>query len=115
MRAGRSGRQRPLEALRPEPLLAQAIADTGLDDFGDDWFREPLEVLCRSLREEAGLSPLGALAQQQQLVQLLRSRLRVGERVLDMTQQLQERVSELVQALGRVKQLEAMVAGSSRV
>ena len=45
----------------------------------------------------------------------LRSRLRVGERVLDMTQQLQERVSELVQALGRVKQLEAMVAGSSRV
>ena len=45
----------------------------------------------------------------------LRSRLRVGERVLDMTQQLQERVSELVQALGRVKQLEAMVAGSSLV
>ena len=40
---------------------------------------------------------------------------RVGERVLEMTGQLQERVSELVQALGRVKQLEAMVAGSSRV
>jgi DNA-binding response OmpR family regulator len=45
----------------------------------------------------------------------LRSRLRVGQRVLEMTEQLQERVSELVQALGRVKQLEAMVAGSSRV
>ena len=45
----------------------------------------------------------------------LRSRLRVGERVLDMAGQLQERVSELVQALGRVKQLEAMVAASTRV
>jgi DNA-binding response OmpR family regulator len=44
----------------------------------------------------------------------LRSRLRVGERVLEMTEQLQARVSELVQALGRVKQLEAMVAASSR-
>jgi DNA-binding response OmpR family regulator len=44
----------------------------------------------------------------------LRSRLRVGERVLEMTEQLQERVSELVQALGRVKQLEAMVAAGSR-
>ena len=45
----------------------------------------------------------------------LRSRLRVGERVLDMAGQLQERVAELVRALGRVKQLEAMVAGSTRV
>ena len=45
----------------------------------------------------------------------LRSRLRVGERVLEMAGQLQERVAELVQALSRVKQLEAMVAGSTRV
>jgi hypothetical protein len=35
--------------------------------------------------------------------------------MLDMAGQLQERVAELVQALGRVKQLEAMVAGSTRV
>ena len=44
----------------------------------------------------------------------LRSRLRVGERVLDMAEQLQARIAELVQALGRVKQLEAMVAANSR-
>jgi len=42
----------------------------------------------------------------------LRSRLRVGERVLDMAAQLQERVGELVQALARVKRLEGMVAGT---
>jgi DNA-binding response OmpR family regulator len=45
----------------------------------------------------------------------LRSRLRVGERVLEMTEQLQDRVADLVRALGRVKQLEALVAGGSRV
>ena len=45
----------------------------------------------------------------------LRSRLRVGERVLDMTEQLQARVAELVRALARVKRLEAEVAGSGRV
>ena len=39
----------------------------------------------------------------------LRSRLRVGERVLDMAEQLQARIAELVQALKRVKQLEAVV------
>ena len=45
----------------------------------------------------------------------LRSRLRVGERVLDMAEQLQARVAELVRALGRVKQLEAVVDRSVRV
>jgi DNA-binding response OmpR family regulator len=45
----------------------------------------------------------------------LRSRLRVGERVLDMAEQLQARVAELVQALGRVKQLEAVVDGGPLV
>jgi DNA-binding response OmpR family regulator len=45
----------------------------------------------------------------------LRSRLRVGERVLDMAEQLEARVAELVRALGRVKQLEAVVGGGPRV
>ena len=45
----------------------------------------------------------------------LRSRLRVGERVLDMAEQLQARVAELVRALGRVKQLEAVVDGGPLV
>jgi phosphoserine phosphatase RsbU/P len=45
----------------------------------------------------------------------LRSRLRVGERVLEVTSQLELRVSELVQALARVKQLEAQAAVAARV
>ncbi len=40
-------------------LLDEARAATGLDDFGDDSFREGLEILLRSLRDEARLNPRG--------------------------------------------------------
>jgi hypothetical protein len=66
-----------IDSLHPEKLMDEAIESTGLDDFGDPWFREPLEVLCRSLREEGGLSPLGATSQRQLLFELLCTRLRI--------------------------------------
>ena len=34
-----------------DDLMAAAIAKTGLEDFGDDSFREGLEILVRSLRD----------------------------------------------------------------
>lgn len=40
-------------------LVAASVAQTGLDDFGDDSFREGLEILVRSLREEARLNSAG--------------------------------------------------------
>ena len=40
-------------------LLDDARRATGLDDFGDDAFREGLERLVRSLRSEARLNGLG--------------------------------------------------------
>ena len=46
-------------ALNVDELLEKAAAKTGLADFGDDWFREPLDVLVTSLNTEAALSPLG--------------------------------------------------------
>ncbi len=67
----------PYSALDPERVLAEASEQTGLDDFGSDWFRTPLEVLCRSLLTEGNLSPLGALTQRLQLVRLMSARLRV--------------------------------------
>jgi hypothetical protein len=36
-------------------LLARARIATGLEDFGDDWFLEPLEKLVASINAEAGL------------------------------------------------------------
>jgi len=39
--------------------MAAAVSQTGLDRFGDDSFREGLEILVRSLREEARLNARG--------------------------------------------------------
>ena len=39
--------------------MASAVAETGLDDFGDDSFREGLEILVRALDEEARLNAVG--------------------------------------------------------
>ncbi|HWE54683.1 MAG TPA: sulfotransferase [Acidimicrobiales bacterium] len=66
--------------LRPEPLMAGAVEQTGLDDFGALGFVERLDVLCRGLRDEAGLSPAGAMAQHALLTGLLRNRLLIEDR-----------------------------------
>jgi hypothetical protein len=63
--------------LEPGPLLGAAVAAAGLDDFGDDRFREPLDVLTRAFRTEGGVSPAGTVALHTQLVQLLVNRLRL--------------------------------------
>ncbi|MEO3757428.1 sulfotransferase [Mycobacterium sp. B14F4] len=40
-------------------LMARAVGRTGLDDFGDDSFREGLQILTRALRDEARLNARG--------------------------------------------------------
>ena len=65
--------------LEPEELLGSAVEQTGLDDFGDSRFREPLAVLCAALRTEAGLSPAGVTSVWSQLVALLKNRLLVED------------------------------------
>lgn len=42
-----------------EELMANAVARTGLDDFGDASFREGLEILVRALHDEARLNATG--------------------------------------------------------
>jgi hypothetical protein len=63
--------------LEPEALLEAAATAAGLDDFGDPRFREALDVLTRSCRTEAGLSPPGTVATHTQLVNFLVNRLRL--------------------------------------
>lgn len=62
--------------LDPETLLAAARDRTDLDDFGDPSFRPRLDVLCRSLREQADLSGVGTALAFEQLVGHLVNRLR---------------------------------------
>jgi hypothetical protein len=45
--------------LAPRDFMDTAAAQTGLDDFGDDSFREGLEIFVRALREEARLNSAG--------------------------------------------------------
>jgi hypothetical protein len=60
-------------------LLAAARAQCGLDDFGDDSFREGLEILVGSLQREAHLSPVGEIALPAIITGLLVQRLQIED------------------------------------
>jgi len=60
-------------------VLAAATARDGLTDFGDDSFREPLQVLIDSLTQEAHLNEAGRMGQFYRTVDLLVNRLRVED------------------------------------
>jgi hypothetical protein len=65
--------------MRPDEqtLLDKACKRTGLDDFGDDSFREGLRVLLRSYELDAELSFIGRLCVNGDMVRLLSNRLRL--------------------------------------
>jgi Sulfotransferase family len=63
----------------PEALKDAASEATGLDDFGDGRFEEPLAVLCRAFTEDVDFSPMGKVSQHTLLIQLLRNRLLVQD------------------------------------
>ncbi|MEE4351006.1 MAG: sulfotransferase [Pacificimonas sp.] len=63
----------------PEQLMTEAADKTGLDDFGDETFREGLSVLCEAQRAEAELTPLGEVVTHGGLVRALSQRLTAVE------------------------------------
>jgi hypothetical protein len=65
--------------LSEDGLLAEARQQTGLDDFGDDRFREGLRVLVRTYDTTANLSARGRKSTRRRLVQLLANRLEIEE------------------------------------
>jgi hypothetical protein len=64
-------------SLAPDDLLAAAVKQTGLDDFGPDTVREPLEVLRQAFDGEAGLTTFGRVVAGQLIVSALAQRLPV--------------------------------------
>lgn len=66
-----------------DAVLAQASTETGLADFGDDWFREPMDVVLRSYDTEGGLSAFGRVSVHSQMVGHMRNRLRVEHLVAE--------------------------------
>lgn len=63
----------------PADLLAEARDRTGLDDFGEDSFREGLEVLVRALGDEARLNAAGEAVIYPRLAGHLAQRLQVED------------------------------------
>ena len=61
--------------LSTDRLLEEAARQTGLTDFGEDGFREPLDILLGSLREEARLNELGVFTMHRDILRLLTNRL----------------------------------------
>ena len=70
------GKLGALPELEVEALMQRARKKTGLDDFGDEWFREPLGVLLDSINNEAQLSALGQTIMHTRLIGALTTRLR---------------------------------------
>ncbi len=66
-------------SLDPESILAEARAKSGLSDFGDEAFREPLRRLLHGLDTEARLNEVGRAMQRQRTLDILISRARVED------------------------------------
>ena len=62
-----------------DDVVGRAVAHTGLEDFDDDSFREGLEVLLASLRDEARLNTRGEAYIYPRIVTALAQRLQVEE------------------------------------
>jgi hypothetical protein len=77
--AALGGLGKRLLSLEPAALMDTAARATGLDDFGEEYFRDPLDRLCRSLDGEARLTALGRMIARQDLLRLLGNRLQFVE------------------------------------
>ncbi len=65
--------------IQSDALLAAACAQTGLEDFGGDTFREGLAVFCESASSEAQLNAMGSLAAAGMILGCLANRLKVTD------------------------------------
>ena len=64
---------------RISQMMDKARSKSGLDDFGDDSFREGLEVLVESIEKEARLNEVGERAVWRQLTTFLINRLQIED------------------------------------
>jgi Sulfotransferase family len=67
----------PLVPFEAESFMDQACKKTGLQDFGNSTFLEPLKVLLEACEKEANLSMVGRLAVKGETIRLLTNRLKL--------------------------------------
>jgi Sulfotransferase family len=84
----------------PEKLVDLARRRSGLDDFGEWSFEEPLAVLLRSYYEEANLSAFGRIAVRWDMLRFLSNLLRLREEEKKNPAILEERIDRPIFVLG---------------
>ncbi len=62
-------------------MLDEARRRAGLQDYGAEWFRKPLEVLAAALDREAALSGQGRIGYREHIIRSLVNRLRMMEQI----------------------------------
>jgi hypothetical protein len=79
--------------LDEDSLLQHACQATGLEDFGDDLWREPFLILLKSLEEEAQLTLMGRLMARNDIILWLSTRLQVTDTLKRHPEILQEEIT----------------------
>ena len=94
----------PRPRLEAAALEAAALRGKRVAAFGpDDSWREPFDILIRSLREEADLNPLGLALAHGQIVMMLRARLRAAALWRDHPEILERPIRAPVIVLGQMR------------
>lgn len=87
-------------ALDVQGLLDAARDKTGLSDYGDEWFVEPLTVLTKALADEAKLSEMGLALTKSSFIASLKDRLRLKQLQVDNPEILEEEVKVAAEICG---------------
>jgi len=95
-----AGTPAALVPLDEESLLEAARTATGLDDFGDDAWREPFAIFVRALEEEADLHLLGRTMARNEIVRSLVNRLEVRATLAEHPDILEQHIESPVLIVG---------------
>ncbi len=83
-----------------EKLIRKARKKTGLQDFGDDSFREPLRILCELTRSGKVMSAAGRLLMKDTLLGSLMNKLKIQAEISAHPEILEEQIREPIIILG---------------
>ncbi len=86
--------------LDEQSLMRSARKQTGLEEFGDEYFLTPMRVLLNSLEEEADLNPLGRFLTRQSILRILKHRLLVEDLLKREPQILEREIAPPVVVVG---------------
>ncbi len=84
-------------------LLADARSNTGLEEFGEDSFREPLSILLGSLRDEAPLNDLGRTVFRARILESLETRLKTQYWLTRHPEILEEEIDAPIVVIGLMR------------